>query len=791
MRNTQSIIRYPNITYPETSIQPNLTGIQPHIIDIAHYNDNRNIEVVRISRVNYISGINRCFEQRLLLRVILANGSVIPINLDNIEEIQDINYCYVSGIENPISIYPLFDQYIIVTYTHATNTSDNTTFMDRGVVLDWSGKNISTLDFGPAYLSPGTTIWHPDQLIRNNIIPKNGFLYLSAVSGTNNLEWKQYEYKGEGRFALLHNDTFDILDNNLNTNFQFTVLSTLNGGYAIVYVNSTNNIYANSNNNHTASDQFTAGIYVTLLNYNQTKTSQKLILHEMTTPNISFSGISCSVNYDFMGHTCMILVQQLNVEPNNITTTKFFIKITFHSTGSVTQLRQYNIPIDNAFPWLKILRFGGFMYVSRKYNGQTYNFSFSLYDESDQPSNWTFPQQPIISNIYGSFDLLPNNTMLVALNELSTSWTLLSIDLPSLIPAPRFDSGYGNLQIKTTYPLRNTKDLPLNTDMIKITFFDRVSFSSSNANLTIYQTINQTDVLRQLINSKNCTGCNALDNVIMLNVLNCTFNDPGGHYYIKMDNNFVKNEYDESIAGIDANIWRFQTENKQYAHLGDIKGILRLTITGSQDFQGLDDSGRQNFFNTLIEELTLIIPVEKGRLESNGHYQLDTSKILISLLIREAKDEKLTAKDIKNDLHQLIINKAFTSISGGKATNSLDETYGFQQAPLRLGLIIPNFILSILFVVRNSNDIPMLHLPRGLVTTLVILTATDYEYLTILRDVHIFTKKLYRYEEINIFNIFKHIFGVAIIWGAFIDIFLRNIPQIIVLAVSKFIIFII
>ncbi|CAG8718300.1 6354_t:CDS:2, partial [Cetraspora pellucida] len=567
------------------------------------------------------------------------NGSVIPINFDNIEEIQDINYC-VGDIINPINIYPLFDQYILVTYTHATNTSDNTTFMDRGVVLDWSGKNISALNFGPTNLLPGTTIWFPHNLITNNIIPKNGFLYLSVVSGTNNLEWKQYEYKGKGIFALLHNDTFDSLVDNLNiTNFQFTVFSTLNGGYAIVYVNSTNNMYANSTNNHTASDQFTAGIYVTLLNYNQTKTSQKLILHEMTTPNISFSGISCSVNYDFMGHTCMILVQQLNVEPNSIsintTTTKFFIKITFHSTGSVTQLRQYNIPIDNAFPWLKILRFGGFMYVSRKYNGQTYNFSFSLYDEFDQPSNWTFSQQPIISNIYGAFDLLPNNTMLVALNGSSTSWTLFSIKLPPLIPAPRFDSGYGNLQINTTYPLRNTKDLPLNTNMIKITFFDRVSFSFSNANLTIYQTINQTDVLRQLINSKICNGCNALDNVIMLNVLNCTFNDPGGNYYIKMDNNFVTNEYNESIAGIDPNIWSFRTDkNKKHAdNLGDIKGILRLTIPGSQDFQELNDSERQNFFNTLIEELTLMIPVEKDRLESNGHYQLDNPKILISLFI--------------------------------------------------------------------------------------------------------------------------------------------------------------
>ncbi|RIB05356.1 hypothetical protein C2G38_2118557, partial [Gigaspora rosea] len=66
-----------------------------------------------------------------------------------------------------------------------------------------------------------------------------------------------------------------------------------------------------------------------------------------------------------------------------------------------------------------------------------------------------------------------------------------------------------------------------------------------------------------------------------------------------------------------------------------------------------------------------------------------------------------------------------------------------------------------------------------------ILVATDYEYLIILKDLHIFIKKLYRYEPINTLNIFSiigHIFEDVIIWGAFIDIFFRNIPQIIILA---------
>ncbi|RIB00174.1 hypothetical protein C2G38_2130337, partial [Gigaspora rosea] len=68
---------------------------------------------------------------------------------------------------------------------------------------------------------------------------------------------------------------------------------------------------------------------------------------------------------------------------------------------------------------------------------------------------------------------------------------------------------------------------------------------------------------------------------------------------------------------------------------------------------------------------------------------------------------------------------------------------------------------------------------------LTVLVAIVYEFLTILEDVPIFTKKLYRNERINtlyIFSIIDHIFEDVIILGAFIDIFFRNIPQIIILA---------
>ncbi|CAG8547566.1 13901_t:CDS:2 [Dentiscutata erythropus] len=685
-----------SLTYQENSSPYNLTGAQTHILEIKHYNDNSGTTVVRVARTNYFNlfTYNYCYEQRLLLRVIQANGSVIEINYVNSTEIQDINYCFVaSNIKDPINFYPLFDQYILVTYTHATNTSDNTTYTDHGMVLDWNGNVISNLDFGQSYLLQGT-IWIPNEYIVNNITPQKGFLRLSAttVNGTGSFKWAQYQHNGNGIFSLLQNDTVSSVD--LTTSFQVTVIATLNNGYAIVYANTTNS----PQNSDPLSAQLTAkaGIYAILLGYNQTITSQRTILYEMTTSNLTFISLYCSVDYVFIGHTCILSAQQRiftptnvnvtysnvttttlasattttavqvitpvnvtvvdNTAPPNITTNSFYIKIRFLSTGSVISLSSI---FSNSIEITRSLPHGGYAYISRQFSGLNINFSFSLYDEYDKISSWTFPQQPILSNFDGAFDILQNNTMLVALNDSTTTWSLLSIDLPLLAPPPQIDSGYGNLQISATYPQINDSKLPLNTDTINITYYNRISLSDGN--LTIYQTINNTNIPRQRIISRTCdtiSKCIPLNTVLNLKVFTCTFNDPGGQYFIVVDNNFV---------------------------MSDIRGKLRLTISGSIYFQALNDSERNEFFITLINELLVIIPTEQGRLDSTRLFQKDpsnTDQILISLIVYEMKSgDKKNATSIQNDLNLLIINKVSTGISlFGNMTKLLDNDYGFQTS---------------------------------------------------------------------------------------------------------------
>ncbi|CAG8802529.1 18122_t:CDS:2, partial [Gigaspora rosea] len=329
-----------------------------------------------------------------------------------------------------------------------------------------------------------------------------------------------------GIFSLLQSDTVHVLLD--PTSFQITVLATLSGGYAIVYANTT----SRSTTPNTLSDQFTAnaGLYAIILDYNQTNTSQSIILHEMPTPNIDirFNSLHCSFDYVYVGHTCILAGMSINrtninvapttnatvAIPVTITSTPFYLKVRFLSTGSVLKLDPvFNITL-NSVEDIRNLPLGGYALTSQTHYLQVVNFTFDLYYENNQLFNYDFPIKPITSNLVGAFDILQNNTMLVALNETSLSWRLLSIDLPRI--APYVDGGYGNLHVNITYPQKDFNNLALNTEGISITFNYRISFSYSNAILSIYQKINQTDILRQSIDSRTCSKCTASGNIITL-----------------------------------------------------------------------------------------------------------------------------------------------------------------------------------------------------------------------------------------------------------------------------------
>ncbi|KAF0401376.1 hypothetical protein F8M41_009473 [Gigaspora margarita] len=601
--------------------------------------------------MNYYNNVtnNYCYEQRLLLRVIKADGSVIQINYENVTEIQDINYCSVTSLAKyPLNFYPLFDQYILVTYTHATNTSDTSTYVGR-------------------------------------------FLRLSTINGIGTnpefFKWSQYGYNDNGSFSLLAEDIVSSIQH--LTSFQVTVFATLDGGYALT---------------HTSQIQNGTSTVIT----------------------ITITPIAAAP-------TVVPITTTVTTPPTTVTSSEnFYLKIRFLSTGSVLALDPILAQNNGSLTIVRTLPYGGYALIDRIISGFNINFAFELYDEFNALTNYNFPIRPLITDFNGVFDILPNNTMLVALSETTaTSWQILSVQLPSL--SPYNDNVYGNLHVSATYSPKGSKNLTLNSNSINITYHDPIKLNKGN--LYIYQsTINGSKTLRQLINTKSCNldnGCNVSGKVVTLKVLDCTFNDPNAQYYIEVDNDFIKSSiYNEPILGIDPNMWTFNTGG------GIIQGELRLTNDGTQYFQNLNDIERERFFNHLINELTILIPTENGRLSSNGHYQKDTSdssKIIIMFSISEAKssDNQRISTEIESNLNLLIKNKdlrAYQQVLPHSIWMKLMDTNDISEnfCILTLGLTIFCFVTYIVFTFTDAKLIPNIFIPSVafLVNPIIVLNSS-------------------------------------------------------------------
>ncbi|CAG8673613.1 36806_t:CDS:2 [Gigaspora margarita] len=656
------------------------------------------------------------------------------------------------------------------------------------MVFNWDGKIISKPEFDKSFLSPGTTNWYPNEFVVNNISPKKGFLRLSTVNGINgedSFKWSQYQYNEtdgyEGSFSLLKNDTVSALKN--YTSFQVTVFATLDGGYALIYANTTtSNRNFNTSNPLAAQFSADAAIYAIMLGYNQSQTPQGLILHQLTTPNLTFTKLYCSVDYVLIGHSCIAYVAQKQTEQNVTTivitttttptgaaltvvpvtttisappttiTNSFYLRIRFLLSGSVISLDPIFPPNNESLPNIRSLPLGGYAVINRATFGQILIF---LFNESNDLFNYNF--LPITSNFDGAFDILQNNSMLVALNETTTSWQIRSIKLPPL-------------SLYNAYPPKGSKNLTLNSNSISITYQDPTTLNKGN--LYIYQsTINGSKTLRQLINTKSCNlgnGCSVSGKVVTFKVLDCTFNDPNAQYYIELDNDFIKSSiYNEPILGIDPNMWNFNTVG------GVIQGVLRLTNDGTKYFQNLNDAERERFFNHLIDELTILIPTENGRLSSNGNYQKDTSdssKIIITLSISEAKgsDNQRISTEIESNLNLLIKNKEFTGISTRPTTQYLDETYGYQRylIPVTFNLVLA---FTILFSEKSEEYIDWFVQYGRVAVTFALASSANIDTLLILRA---------RLMNIEMFKApFSDKSLTTIFWGACVAVFLTEIPQ--------------
>lgn len=111
-------------------------------------------------------------------------------------------------------------------------------------------------------------------------------------------------------------------------------------------------------------------------------------------------------------------------------------------------------------------------------------------------------------------------------------------------------------------------------------------------------------------------------------------------------------------------------------------------------FNNLSTFNKKEFINQLLQEISLILPVDLDRLESDGPDTSSTSEqLIIHLQINSIKDStKRNAYNLYRDLDIMIVNKGFTEISKYQYTSLLDQTYGYK---LNGKLILKIFLIQI------------------------------------------------------------------------------------------------
>jgi hypothetical protein len=265
--------------------------------------------------------------------------------------------------------------------------------------------------------------------------------------------------------------------------------------------------------------------------------------------------------------------------------------------------------------------------------------------------------------------------------ETNNSWQFQVIDLPKFAT----DEGYSNTNVNATYPPVNSS-INSNIPKISIDFYKPVELSEGE--LSIYQVIGDQNFLRQ---STPAVLCSIENNgkTVSADVLESTFSVSKGNYFIKVDNNFVRDRsYKEPLLGIRENIWSFITEEKKDTPSHSVTALLRLTQDGTQLFNQLTD-----FFDTLLRELSVAVPVNRSRLTTDGKTQLDKSangrQYLISIVIKETDDEyDSNVVSIINFIDTMVKHKYQTLIGSGTVTRYLDESYGFKPSCEYLSVVL-------------------------------------------------------------------------------------------------------
>ncbi|KAF0504103.1 hypothetical protein F8M41_019639 [Gigaspora margarita] len=643
-KSQQSQYKYFN--YTEST-----SGAPPLVADIKTYDDGTLlVHIIRNdstqSAIDCLNIQGMSLEQQLYMRIIHLNGSVKEINPDL--NLHPVNYCLLNSnnteykinkrnnhntnilhnIINPISIYPLQQPFILVTYVNTTNSSNITAYEEWAVVVDWNG-NIRSDDSGNLVSGDKTQMNTTDRM-------------------------SLYRY----------------------SNSPITIISAVDNGYIIVTV------FDRTLESDDSDSLFPrGGLYAffipydnnypgTSYNYNYTGTD----IYQISQPNITISSVYCDKTD--------ILIMCIASVNSNIT--MHYVSIRFDSTGVVRSRKVIsdlpNVTGLSQQSWsAKILPFGGFILgltVYSNIDNNTYHYIYAYNVSNSQiplKSPGTF-----LTNYFGANAITNNNTFLLASPYAidNISWSLLTIPVPTGNIYNK-DYGYDNTLVKQIIPSINSI-VNSSTTTLNITFVYKIALSTGN--ITIYKASDHS--IRQRISATMQEFCKIDGNIVSIKIINNTFNEHGEQYFVTMDSNFVRQvQINEPLKGIHDGIWILKSDNfdNQNIYSDAIMGSVRLTTAASKSFLKRNQSAYIEYIDILLDEFADKVPIHRSRLSTNYRIEVLNGQIAIPIRIDMARNKtERSSSKVFSDLNNMIIYKKITTFSSDM-TNDLDQDYDFKE----------------------------------------------------------------------------------------------------------------
>nr|CAG8434842.1 939_t:CDS:10 [Entrophospora candida] len=680
----------------------------------------------------------QCFEPMIYLRIIYNQNNIIEV--PPIENIPGFNFClYGKKLgEKPndflfdqqhqfdlIRVYPLTNKFLFIVWLNDKNAASND-YEEVGSIYDLNGKLFNKYSLSRIKFSDIDTSSVGHCIINAN--PDLGFLWVNRIAD-DVLQLTKYSSPDlDGNLFKLENQ-FNL---SVTANHFLKIFHTSDNGYGIVSAGPATLDAVTKFNNTQPSSELVYPQYIITTRFIRAESSiptETSVIYSTVAPIYSLSIELCVDELIKPGIYCIVKI----ITDKSDTALTYYLKIFFLSNGStknVTEL-SYNTQ-EYDIEYIFRLYYGGNLIcayhkdsdnIGGGTNDDTYYYMFVYND--DGIFNQTIDLPIKLKNSERiSFGLFPNDTAWIFTdNKNDNNWSLLTFNTVNITSQGNDHNSMNNLMINTTIPLVDST-ISVGSTNLSISYYNPIILS--NGNISIYQTNLENryniseDILRQTFSAKSqyCTLSND-DKTISFKVLDSSFGFPNTGYYVVIDNGFVKDiAYEESLLGIQENIWKFRTKKES--------ALVRLTLNGSSYYSNLLKSEQYDFLYNLRGEMAKSIPVEPEIIGIVDRYQWDPDipkQLLLKFDVFADDNNNKSVIGIIKILDTLIRNMDITSISQFKYTGSLDASSVWDKYGLKLlaigGTLLFLGILA-LFAYRKHED------GNSFVTFKVLLINLDF-----------------------------------------------------------------